>query len=181
MNLEEFTQIMSYFISAYPNANISKPTAKVYFEHLKDIPYVIMQKSAAKIVETAKFFPSIAEIREKCIKEEKPEYSRSITEVLELLQNTISSFGRYKTKEALEYIKEQDIVLYHIVKAIRFINICNTDLFNYRNEIEKLYKATADDIRKSAQLSGITTSQIMKLGKELEHKALAMQSNDFEF
>lgn len=181
VTLEEFTMVMSYLVSAYPGANISGPTTKVYFEHLKDIPFETMEKAAAKIVEGSRFFPTVAELREMCLKEERPEFTRNTFEALALINDAISKFGRYRPAEALEYIRGQDMVLYNIVKAIRFNNICSSDLRKYRTELEMLYKESSEDMRKSAQLTGTTVSQIMRLSKKMEYEALTMEKEEILF
>ena len=79
----------------------------------------------------------------------------------------------------MEYIKSKDAILHEIVKAIRFQNICSSDLRNYRTEIERLYKESADDMRKGAQLTGMTMSEAVRLGKKMEYAALETEREDF--
>lgn len=179
MNKNEFAAAMSYFMSAYPAANVSGATTNIYFEHLKDIPIAVMEKAAARIVESSRFFPSVAEIREECLKTERPEYNRSMVDAVSLIAEAVSKYGRYRAGEAMEYIKDKDAVLYEIVKAIRFQNICSSDLRNYRTEIERLYKESADDMRKGAQLTGMTMSEAVRLGKKMEYAALETEREDF--
>ncbi len=179
MNKNEFTQVIGYLVSAYPAATISGVTTKLYFEHLKDIPFEIMEKAVTRVVETSKFFPSIAELREVCLKESKPEYSQNTTDAMEILNTAVSNYGYYKVNEATEYIKQKSPVLYKIVKAIGFRNICGADFKIFRTEIEKLYKECADDAMKNEQTSEITMSRVIKLGKKMEINALAIQEYNF--
>lgn len=179
MTKSEFVAAMSYLISAYPAANISGATSNVYFEHLKDIPIATMEKAAARIVECSRFFPSVAEIREECQKIERPEYNKTTVDAIALINSAVSKFGRYRTAEAMEYIKNNDAVLYQIVKAVRFENICGSDIRNYRNEIEKLYKESSEDMRREDRITGITMADVMRLGKKMEYAALAAQKEEF--
>lgn len=172
MNKNEFAVVMSYLMSAYPAANISGATTNIYFEHLKDIDRKTIEQAATKIVESSRFFPSVAEVREECLKIDRPEYNKSTVDAIALIADAISMYGRYRAEEAMAYIRSRDAVLYEIVKAVRFQNLCSSDLRNYRGEIERLYKESAEDIRKGAQLTGITMSEVMRLSKKMEYAVL---------
>ena len=179
MNEKEFAVVAGYLTAAYPAANITNATMNVYYEHLKDIPIQVMERAAARIVETAKFFPSVAELRETCLKAANPEYGKSQAEAVGILHEAISKFGRYRTEEAMKYIKERDITLYHVVKALRFRNLCDARMQSYRTELEVLYRESTADLMKNAQLTGSTMSEILRLSKKLEQEALAMEKEEF--
>lgn len=178
MSVEEFQKVMLYLTTAYPSANITGMTTKLYFEHLKDIPFQTMEKAAVRVVETSHFFPSIAELRETCLKLQNPDCNKSELDALDLLQNSITKYGRYRQVEAMDYIKENDPVLYKIVKTLGFKNLCDTDCKTHQKEIGWLYKNSVEDMRRENQLTGNTVSTMIRLEKKIKRQALSMQNYD---
>ncbi len=64
MTAREAANLVAQLKAAYPNANIGGDTIKVYAAALADLDREAAQAAVAKVIATARFFPTIAEIRE---------------------------------------------------------------------------------------------------------------------
>jgi len=63
MNKQELASVLAYLSSAYPSVNISKETATVYFDVLKDLPFELCRDEAKRLVKQSQWFPSASQIR----------------------------------------------------------------------------------------------------------------------
>ena len=62
---KEVTKIMGVMAHAYPRYELSADSVKLYAQLLADIPADVLEASAKQLMVEMKFFPSIAEWREK--------------------------------------------------------------------------------------------------------------------
>ncbi len=60
----EFLALLWDLIAAFPNAQIGAETIRVYSRKLSDIPTEHLAEAMDQLAGTARFFPTIAEIRE---------------------------------------------------------------------------------------------------------------------
>lgn len=86
--------IAKLFLS-YPSANPSRQAMALYVDALKDIPEELLAVGIRKLVNTSKFLPSIAEIREACedLFDEKPMWEDGWTEVMDAMTSSFSKHG----------------------------------------------------------------------------------------
>jgi hypothetical protein len=63
MNKQECAMVLAYLASAYPSASVSKETATVYFDVLKDLPFEACRDEARRLVRSSQWFPPAAVIR----------------------------------------------------------------------------------------------------------------------
>lgn len=77
-----------------------KPTLMLWKEMLTDLPYAVALPGMKKLLSTAKFFPSIAEIREACTAMTEP---RQLThdEAWRMVLDAVSKYSSYKELEGL--------------------------------------------------------------------------------
>ncbi len=59
----ELASVLAYLSSAYPSVQISKETATVYFDVLRDLPFEACRDEAKRLVKQSQWFPSAAQIR----------------------------------------------------------------------------------------------------------------------
>jgi hypothetical protein len=59
-----FAEAMGVLTAAFPNAPVGRETVLVYADMLGDIPEDLLRKAVRRCINTTKFFPTIAEIRE---------------------------------------------------------------------------------------------------------------------
>ena len=58
-------RLIAKMATAFPSMAISEETIDTYVRELFDVPMVFLQRAITQALETAKFFPTIAELREK--------------------------------------------------------------------------------------------------------------------
>lgn len=58
------TQLLIRLARAFPKTTIGEETIKIYLEMLADVPTELLEFAINRLIQTAKFFPAIAEIRE---------------------------------------------------------------------------------------------------------------------
>ncbi len=69
MTKEQVYEIVQTFSIAFPNASLPPETIVLYCDMLADLPYDAAKTAVMKIIKTAKFFPTIAEIREATLRQ----------------------------------------------------------------------------------------------------------------
>lgn len=69
MNRAEAIRIVAMLQGAYPHRQIPDSTAEVYALTLGDMPYAEVKTAVTRLIQTSKFMPSIAEIRESVAEE----------------------------------------------------------------------------------------------------------------
>lgn len=61
----EITLLVGVLAASYPNTEVSDETYKVYGRMLDDIPIQVLRQSVEQCIAESKFFPTVAELREK--------------------------------------------------------------------------------------------------------------------
>lgn len=56
--------LLSHLQEAFPEKPLSKATLQRYHDHLADIPLQILERAINRLVETSRYFPRIAELRQ---------------------------------------------------------------------------------------------------------------------
>ena len=86
MQFEEFKNIVMAIKEAYPNSNsmTTEEGINLWYEMLKDLEYDMVTKAVFKHMQGSRFAPSIAEIRQKSVREQ---YTPWMTEWMKLLNN----------------------------------------------------------------------------------------------
>lgn len=66
MTKQDAIKLVAAAVSCFPNLmeRDMKPTAQVWFDMLNDLDYTLAQAALMKVLSTARFFPTVAEIRE---------------------------------------------------------------------------------------------------------------------
>lgn len=64
MNAQDTAAILALFGAAYPNANVSEPTALVWAENLIGVDPDVGLEAARTLIRTTKWFPSVSEFIE---------------------------------------------------------------------------------------------------------------------
>lgn len=66
MNKKQVAQLVATLAAAFPNGKVSERTSQVYEESLADLDFDVAKNACARLVSTANFMPTIAEIRRTC-------------------------------------------------------------------------------------------------------------------
>ena len=90
MNSMEVARLVALAVANYPSMQDKemRPTAKLWQMMLSDVTYEVGEKALAKVLTVARFFPTIAEIREAIAEiedERAPHGGAAVVEVHELL------------------------------------------------------------------------------------------------
>jgi hypothetical protein len=64
MTIEEARAVVGMLVLGFPAANVTKATAALYTEMLADLPHDATVIATRRMLSTARFFPTIAEVRE---------------------------------------------------------------------------------------------------------------------
>jgi hypothetical protein len=74
MNQQEAAKLVAFALANFPTMQERdmKPTAVLWFQMLSDIPFEVAERALMKVLATAKFFPSVAEIREAAVQITQP-------------------------------------------------------------------------------------------------------------
>jgi len=141
MNSDEFFKFTAALKTYYPREGLlpNDEALGLWFQELKDIPYMLAETSLRKWVNTNKWSPTIADIREAAMENavgEKADYGEAWQEVMKSVQR----WGMYREEEALE---KMDPMTRQVVQWLGFRSICTSenitaDRANFRMIFEEL-------------------------------------------
>lgn len=126
MNQETIIKAIALLKASYPSAlnNISKEDLKtmikVWYEDFKDVPKQEFLEAINSVRYTSKFFPSIAEIKEKLAKRKLEDVPSAEDEWLQV-KKAINKYGYYREIEAMKSLNPYTA---KIVSYIGFQRIC---------------------------------------------------------
>ena len=152
MDKQEFGLLAAAIRTYYPKENIlpNSQAMELWYRELQDIPYPIAEAALRKWVNTNKWSPSIAEIREITVDVkhgEIPDWG----EGWEQVQRAIRRFGSYRPKEALDSL---DPLTRKCAERLGFKELCMSenpmaDRANFR----AIYETLAQRERTSQQIA----------------------------
>jgi hypothetical protein len=128
-------EIIAFLAASYPNAKIPEATVEIYIEFLTPMDYNEVTAASRRIVKTAKFFPTIAEITEaveKVSPDQLPDADQAWGEVMQQLSSVghigVPQFSHDAIREA--------------VKAMGWINLCLSENVGVdRGQFIKIYNS----------------------------------------
>lgn len=162
---------MAFLKASYVGTELSEENISVYYNGLAQYGFDVVYIAVKRIVETSEYFPRLATIKKEIAKIENNISDNTLAEATELLLKTIRNFGRYRSIEALEYIKSNDITLYNIVKAMGYGSICQCEGDFVTGKIGRLYIE-----EKKEGLNKLMLTEKTKLAIEsFKNKALCCQ------
>lgn len=149
MTKGESMKLLAMLRAAWPRQEVGADTAEVYAEMLKDIPFDEASAAVRRIVQTSKWFPAIAEIREQVAE------SRSALDPPELawgqVQAAISKIGAYHQPLF------SNPAIQRAVKALGWRQIClDENLSATRARFIDAYRAA-----RSQQIESTTTGRLL--------------------
>lgn len=164
MNIDKFGRIVKAVRAAYPQFKFieSKEGMEIWLKALDGVPDDVVSLAFEKHIMTAKFPPTIAEIREN-IFNLSDEKIRDWSDAFGLALRAIRKFGSYREDEALEWISEQDRTAAEVTRRLGFKELClseNMEVIRgqfrmaYTNYAEqKKYYGMLPDATKKRQLA----------------------------
>lgn len=140
MDKSEFVLVAKTLTTYYPYVEMTKERTAGYFEALKDLDTNKVISAIKSIVLTSEYMPTVATIRKKVFELSNPQLNNSSSDVLAIVNKSISKFGCYDPIDALEYIGKHDKILEKVVRSIGYRTICESDMQFMGDRITKLYK-----------------------------------------
>jgi hypothetical protein len=160
MTKSEFAQIASALKTFYVRDNFlpNNEAMTLWYEELKDIPYQIARPVTHKWVQTNKFPPTIAEIREMAAGM-AGEPTLDWNDGWEQVTRAIRKYGYINESEALESMDE---ITRKCVKQMGWMNICTSDnIVADRANFRMAFQSLAERKKKESQMS-LELRQIME-------------------
>lgn len=171
MTFNETKNILAWAISNFPamQERDMGPTAKLWYQMLKDIPYEIVEKAVFKILATAKFFPTVSEILEVVADITNPEADTAAKAWGEV-EKAIGHYGHRREAEALESMSPRTA---KVVKYMGWRDIClSTELGVARGQFLKMYQQVAEREQKERVLPENLKADIRRLSASMSVKMI---------
>lgn len=140
MDKQEIKKLIGYATANFPNMQEKdmRPTAVLWEKMLSDIPYPLAEKALQKVLSTAKFFPTIADIREAAVAISQP-LPMTAAEAWGQVMDAINKFGSYRAREAMEWLSPEVSAM---VKRFGFVDICRSEQIDViRGQFIKLWES----------------------------------------
>jgi len=167
MTKEQFKNILAGLISNYPGLKIDNAAQfNFWYESLKDIDYELCQIGVMKMVQTLKFTPTIASIREACTLDNTP----TVTEAWDEVMSCVKGYGSYREVDALESMEP---ITRRVVESMGYRNICMSEnIMAERAHFIKLYDQMAIRERQDNLLPNGLREQLKLASDKLSIKRL---------
>lgn len=154
MTSDEFLFLAKAMRAAYSQQSFlpDEESIRVWYRMLKDLDGKLVATAVYRHISTAKFPPTIAEIREQCVSIAAP-VGRDWSEGWSVVNRAISRWGMYRPQEALETIREQDPLAADIASQLGWESLCvSENPVADRASFRKAYEAAQFRGRELAKL-----------------------------
>lgn len=153
MNKQEFKILADAIRSYYPREKFipTREAAELWFDALKDLDFNVAMMSVKRHMQTSKWSPTIAEIREGAVGIVTPEGSWS--DGWGQVRKAIGRFGYCNEQKALESMDE---ITRNVVKRLGWMQICTTELDDIptlRANFRMVYEQLQGDAKNQSLLS----------------------------
>jgi hypothetical protein len=151
---QDVMRILGVLAAAFPNNKIAKETLDVYKLTLADIPADVLENATLQIITTAKFFPSVSEIRDTAhsiilgLNKIPSQY-----EAWEEVQNVIARCGDYYHYQVAEQFPSYSHPLVEqAVEVMGYRSLCESDNMvadraHFFKVYESLFSRAVDDMK----------------------------------
>lgn len=171
MTFNETKSLVGVAIANFPSMQERDmgPTAMLWHQMLKDIPYEIAKKALLKVLTTAKYFPTVSEILEVVADITNPEADTAAKAWGEV-EKAIGHYGHRREAEALESMSPRTA---KVVKYMGWRDIClSTELGVARGQFLKMYQQVAEREQKERVLPESLKADIKRLNASMGTKMI---------
>ena len=171
MTLDETKNLVGVAIANFPSMQERDmgPTAMLWYQMLKDIPYEIAKKALLKVLTTAKFFPTVSEILEAIADITNPETDTAAKAWGEV-EKAIRHYGSYREKEALESMSSRTA---KVVEYMGWRDIClGEEIGVVRGQFLKMYQQVSEREQKERVLPESLKADIRRLSASMSVKMI---------
>lgn len=181
MDKKEFSKFAMALKTYYPRENLlpNQQAMELWYMELQDIPYNIASATLRQYVNTSKWSPTIADIREFATRVrlgETPDWG----EGWKAVQNAIRHYGIYRIPEALASL---DDLTRQVVQRLGFQELCvSENVVADRARFKDIYEQLADRKKKETQLPASLRLSIQEirgseqLGKNEDRIGIGVES-----
>lgn len=142
--------------AAFPRANVGPDTLQVYAESLLDIDQGVAEDATLGLIATSRFFPTIAEIRER-VAVSQTQLDDAGTAWRNVLR-VVSRWGRYNQTAAMGAL---DPLTAHAAQSVGWIAICNSTGPAERAHFLRVY-----DVQRARVLEGTQSLPMLEAARE---------------
>jgi len=151
LNTDDIGKLMFLALANFPRLQEKDmgPTIALWEKMLSDIPYEVAEKALVKVLSTAKFFPTVAEIREAASSLVNPAIPSAAEAWGEVIQ-AIRRYGYYREEQALAHMSPATA---QVVRWIGWKEICTCEEPDViRGQFRRAYDEHAGNVRHNAVL-----------------------------
>lgn len=162
MNQSEFAKIASAINTYYPREKPfpNKEAAQLWYEEFKDLSYGDVVMALRRHVNTSKWCPTIAELKEAIVANVAGE--KDWGDAWNECVNAIHRYGMYCEEEALDSLDPRTQM---VVKRLGYKELCRSeDLMADRANFRKIYEQVMGNEYEKAALPASLQKQIASIG-----------------
>ena len=140
MHKAEVKKLLQWATANFPGMQERdmRPTAALWEKILGDLSYDVAETALIKVLATAKFFPTVAEIREAAVAVNAPQ-GLTAAEAWGIVIKSIKDYGYYREAEALQSMPE---AVAQVVRWMGWQELCHSDNVDViRGQFLKMYEA----------------------------------------
>jgi hypothetical protein len=166
MTKSEIKVLIQWATANFPNMQERdmRPTAALWEKMLADMPYEVAEKALMKVLATAKFFPTVAEIRAAAVEITQPAMPTAAEAWGEVVQ-AIRRYGYYQEADAMASLSP---AVAQVVSFIGWRNICASDEPEIiRAQFRKAYETQSSREKEMAQIPSDVRQLISSVVKAL--------------
>lgn len=161
MTESEFSFMYSFLCEAY-NKEINENQMLVWYDFFKEYDQLSFKNAIVQCINESKFFPTIADIKQKLVKQTSLEAGLKADEEYDKVIETIRQYGYMREEEALNSLNP---LTRNIVRRIGYQELCCADInkkYILRSAFIKSFESEQEDFIRY-ELSNNTDTEEMKL------------------
>jgi hypothetical protein len=120
MTRTEIAKLVGVLLVAFPNNKANQQTAQVYEEMLQDLDYAKANAAVRRLIATAKFMPTIAEVREACV----DVMHGQVRPGGDAWGDVLAAVRRYGVYRSPVF---DDPIVARVVQSLGWVEICNSE------------------------------------------------------
>lgn len=151
MTANEVKKLLAWAVANFPQLQERdmRPTAELWARMLADVPYEVAEKALMKVLATAKYFPTVAEMREAVAELTSPQVPDAMDAWGEVVR-AIRNYGYYRQEEALASLSP---ITRKVVENIGWQEICLSEEPDViRGQFRMAYEVYAKRVKTEAVL-----------------------------
>lgn len=168
MTRDEVKQLLGWALANYPSIQERnlRPTAELWHRMLSDIPYEIAEKALMSVLAKAKYFPTVAEIREAAAEIINPQLPSAMDAWGEVMR-AARDYGYYRQEEGLNSLSP---LTRRVVRNIGWREIC---LCEQPDIIRGQFRMAYEQYAKREREEAVLPAEVKQLARD-RNKVLSL-------